>query len=178
MANQLTTADVQALIAAALAPVQQDLVDAQAEMQRLQGQIIQQAAAFKQPGAPAQPQFARTPATATTTMINYNFKMDSEKLKSEFDLSSTNQPQFMEEIDCRSGKQGWKGTILDINGTYFIRSYVTFTYDMVLAHVCQYAFQSDQEEQDVTSLQICLEDTLTSSALATINAERSKYTLT
>jgi hypothetical protein len=84
----------------------------------------------------------------------------------------------MEEIDCQSGKQGWKGTILDINGTYFIRSYGTLTYDMVLAHVCQYAFQSDREEQDATSLQICLKDTLTSSALATINAEQSKYTLT
>jgi hypothetical protein len=162
MANQLTAADVQALIAAALAPVQQDLVDAQAEVQRLQGQIIQQAAAGQQPAAPAQPQFA------TTTMIDYKskigievFKMGSERLKSEFDLSLTNQPQFMEEIDRRSVKQGWKSTILDINGTYFIRSYGTFTYDMVVAHVCQYAFQSDREEQDATSLQICLEDTLT-----------------
>jgi hypothetical protein len=185
MTNQLTAADVQALITAALAPVQQDLADAQAEVQRLQGQILQQAAAAQQPAAQAQPQFARTPATATTTMIDYRskiglevFKMGSEKLKSDFDLSSTNQPQFMEEIDRRSVKQGWKGTILDVNGTYFIRSYGTFTYDMILAHVCQYAFQSDREEQDATSLQICLEDTLTSSALATINAERSKYTLT
>jgi hypothetical protein len=41
----LTQADVQTLIAAALAPVQRDLADAQAEVNRLQGQLIQQAAA-------------------------------------------------------------------------------------------------------------------------------------
>jgi hypothetical protein len=185
MTNQLTAADVQALITAAIAPIQQELTDAQAEVLRLQGQILQQAAAAQQQAAPAQTPFARTPATATTTMIDYRskiglevFRMGSEKLKSEFDLSSTKQPQFMEEIDRRSVKQGWKSTILNINGVYFIRSYGTFTYDMVLTHVCLYAFQSDREEQDATSLQICLEDTLSSSALATINAERSRYTLT
>jgi hypothetical protein len=66
----------------------------------------------------------------------------------------------------------------NINGVYFIRSYGTFTYDMVLAHICLYAFQSDREEQDATNLQICLKNTLSSSALSTINAVRSKYTLT
>jgi hypothetical protein len=35
MGQQLTQADVQTLIAAALAPVQQDLADAQAEVNRL-----------------------------------------------------------------------------------------------------------------------------------------------
>jgi hypothetical protein len=70
MGQPLTQADVQALIAAALAPVQQDLADAQAEVNRLQGQIIQQAAAAQQPVAPAQIPFARTPATASTAMID------------------------------------------------------------------------------------------------------------
>jgi hypothetical protein len=65
---------------------------------------------------------------ATTQGLEYQscqgtevFKIGSEKLKSEFDLSLTNQPQFMEEIDRRSVKQVWKGTILNINGVYFIR---------------------------------------------------------
>jgi hypothetical protein len=81
--------------------------------------LTQQAAVGQQAAAPAPPQFARIPATTATTMINYKlkiglevFKMGSEKLKSEFDLSLTNQPQFMEEIDRQSVKQGWKGTIL------------------------------------------------------------------
>jgi hypothetical protein len=75
-------------------------------------------------------------------------------------------------------KQGFKATILNINGTYFLRNYGTYTYDTILAHVCAYAFRSDREEQDATSLLNCLEDTLTTSALDIINAEQAKYTLT
>jgi hypothetical protein len=185
MGQQLTQADVQALIAAALAPVQQDLADAQAEVLRLQGQVIQQAAAGQQQAAPAPIPFARTPATASTAMIDYKskyglevYKMGSEKLKSEFDLSSTKQPHFMEELDRRCVKQGFKNTILTINGVYFLRNYGTFTYAMILAHVMAYAFRSNREEQDATSLLNCLEDTLIPSALDIINSERSKYTLT
>jgi hypothetical protein len=185
MGQQLTQADVQALIAAALAPVQQDLADAQAEVLRLQGQIIQQAAAAQQQAAPAPIPFARTPATASTAMIDYKskyglevYKMGSEKLKSEFDLSSTKQPHFMEELDRRCVKQGFKSTILTINGVYFLRNYGTFTYAAIMAHVMAYAFRSNREEQDATSLLNCLEDTLIPSALNIINSERSKYTLT
>jgi hypothetical protein len=75
-------------------------------------------------------------------------------------------------------KQGFKGTILSINGVYFLRNYGTFTYAVILAHVMAYAFRSGREEQDATSLLNCLEDTLTTSALDIINAERAKYTLT
>jgi hypothetical protein len=93
--------------------------------------------------------------------------MGSEKLK-----------KFMEELDRRYIKQGWVTTILTINQIYFLRNYGMFTYAMVLAHVCTYAFRSGREEQDGLSLQNCLEETLTTSALDTLNAERSKYTLT
>jgi hypothetical protein len=99
-------------------------------------------------------------------------------LKTEFDLSSAKQPQFMEELDRRCTKQGYKGTILTINGVYFLRNYGTFTYDAIMAHVCTYAFQEDREEQDATALLYCLDDTLSSSAHATLNAERYKYTIT
>ena len=51
----------------------------------------------------------------------------------------------MEELDRRCTKQGYKRTILTINGVYFLRNYGTFTYDAILAHVCTYAFQEDQE---------------------------------
>jgi hypothetical protein len=102
----LTQADVQALITAALEPVQQDLADSQAKVNRLQGQVIQQAAAAQHQVAPAQIPFSRAPATASTAMIDYKskyglevYKMGSEKLKSEFDLSLAKQPHFMEELD-------------------------------------------------------------------------------
>jgi hypothetical protein len=75
---QLTQANVEALIAAALAPVQQDLVNAQAEVQRLQGQLIQQAAAAQQLAAP-ETQFARTPASMA--MIDYKSKYGLELYK-------------------------------------------------------------------------------------------------
>jgi hypothetical protein len=71
---QLKQADVEALFTAALTPVQHDLADAQAEMQPFQGQLIQQAVAGQQQAAPAPTQFTRTPATATTAMINYKSK--------------------------------------------------------------------------------------------------------
>jgi hypothetical protein len=122
-------------------------VDDQAEVLQLQDQLLQQAAEAQQ-AAPDRTQFARKSATATTTMIDFKskiglevFKMGSKKLKSEFNLSSTSQSQFMGEIDLQSVR--WKGTILNINGVYFIRNYGTFTYDMVLLHVCRYAFQPD-----------------------------------
>jgi hypothetical protein len=124
---QLTQVDVEALIAVALQPVQQDLADAQAEVNQLQGQLIQQAAAAQQQSAPARIPFARTPATASTAMIDYKskyglefYKMGSEKLKSEFDLSSTKHPHFIEELDQRCVKQAFKGTILTIIGVYFL----------------------------------------------------------
>jgi hypothetical protein len=82
------------------------MADAQAEVNCLQGQLIQQAAAAQQQEVPASIPFARTPATASTAMIDYKskyglevYKMGSEKFKSEFDLSSTKQPHFMEELD-------------------------------------------------------------------------------
>jgi hypothetical protein len=104
--------------------------------------------------------------------------MGSEKLKSEFDLSSTKQAHFMEELDRQCVKQSFQGTILTINGVYFLRNYGTFTYAMILAHVMAYSFRSNREEQDATSLLNCLEDTLIPSDLDIINSERSKYTLT
>jgi hypothetical protein len=107
MVQPMTQADVQVLIAAVLAPVQQDLADAQAEVNRIQGQIIQQAAAAPHPVAPAQIPFARTPATASRTMIDYKtkyglevYKMGSEKLKSEFDHGGIGSTM------CNTGIQG------------------------------------------------------------------------
>jgi hypothetical protein len=73
------------------------------------------------------------------------YKMGSEKLKNEFDLSSAKQPHFMEELDRRCVKQGFKGTNLSINGVYFLRNNGTLTYDAILTHVIAYAFRSGRE---------------------------------
>ncbi len=178
------------VVARELAVTRQELTTANTELQQaridlntLQNAQPQQAAA--QPAAP--PVFSLGPATITGTFIDYStqsgiklYKMAGEKLKSDFDLETTQFSRFVDNLNSRAIEQGWNNLLAVPHGgttMNVLRNYGSITYNSVLAHAQSYAFQDVRLAQNSTNIFNCLEATLTNDATATVNAEHHIFTL-
>ena len=166
---------------------QVELLQAQNELAALQN-AAPVAGAPPAVAAPAAPTFALAPATVTNAFIDYStpagiklFKMAGEKLKSDFDLETSNFTSFVDNLHSRSIEQGWDKALLLVtqDGTDYniLKNYGTLTHASMLTHANTYAFQESRLAQNSTNLFNCLEATLTKEALATVNAEQHLFTL-
>jgi hypothetical protein len=184
------------VVARELAITRQELATANTELQQARNDLntlqnaippaaAQPPAAVAQPAAP--PVFSLGPATISGTFIDYStqsgiklYKMAGEKLKSDFDLETTQFSRFVDNLNSRAIEQGW-GSLLAVphGGTNMnvLRNYGSITYNSVLAHAQSYAFQNVRLAQNSTNLFNCLEATLTNDATATVNAEHHIFTL-
>ena len=182
-----------AVVAQELATTRRELATANTELQQARTDLntLQNAAPHQAPAAAAQPAaapvFALGPATLTGTFIDYStqagiklYKMAGEKLKSDFDLETTQFPRFVDNLNSRAIEQGWNSLLAVPHGgtnMNVLRNYGSITYNSVLAHAQSYAFQDVRLAQNSTNLFNCLEATLTNDATATVNAEHHIFTL-
>jgi hypothetical protein len=198
MAQQLDAAAVQALIDAAVNPLQAQRQQAQQDLVAANNQIqVLQAAALQVQLPPPAPipiapatQFAYGPGAygLPTDLIDYKTttgakiqKAASEKLDIKFNLEFEHLFELLEQILTQATANNWTSTIFAImRGQLMIiilDHYGTVTEAEILAKLQSYMFQNLRATQDLHNAFQCLEATLTPEARLIVYAERHKYTI-
>jgi hypothetical protein len=124
-------------------------------------------------------------------IINYStrqgqrlYEMAVAPLKDEFDLDHASLSGFLEQLGTRASTSGWTDIISippdlnDINQVVDLRTrYGSITLEQVQAHAATYVNGNNRAAQDSMQMFLCIFNTLTKTAQATIALLKHEYTV-
>jgi hypothetical protein len=141
---------------------------------------------------PQQVPFALAPGLVEhATIINYStrqgqklYEMTVEPLKDEFDLEHASLSGFLEQLGSRASTSGWADIlsippdINDINDDVDLHTrYGSISLEQVQVHAATYVNGNNRAAQDSMQMFLCIFNTLTKTAQATIALLKHEYTV-
>jgi hypothetical protein len=139
-----------------------------------------------------QVQFALAPGLVQhADIIDYStregqkpFEMAMESLKDDFALDHKGLSGFLEQLAGQARTSGWSDIIQippDLNnidkGVDLLSHYGSITLEQVQAHAETYAHDNNRAAQDSMQMFLCIQNSLTKTAQASIALQKSDYTV-